>query len=121
MSASGAIEAQNTPRWSARASLRALGSVGLTVAALTFAACSNAGDVGLINDSAGTVTVEYGGDGPEEVPGGGGVVLLGVDECFDGPIVVTYEGGHSVDLSGPICPGQELRIEAESAEVVAAS
>ena len=49
------------------------------------------------------------------------MVLLGVDECFDGPIVVTYEGGHSVDLSGPICPGQELRIEAESAEVVAAS
>ncbi|MBX9243478.1 hypothetical protein ICW40_01495 [Actinotalea ferrariae] len=48
----------------------------------------------------------------------GGVVLHDVTDCYEGPIVVTYAEGRTVELDGPICPGQRLVIGNTTAQLL---
>lgn len=90
---------------------RAVGVGGaIAVCALVLAGCSADDQVSLVNDSAEVVTVELGPEGESEVPAEGGIVLHEFGECVDGPVVVAYASGSAVELDGPVCPGDELRI-----------
>jgi hypothetical protein len=102
---------------STRARSRRVRAVGVVVLGLTIAACSDSENIGLINDSDEVVTVEFASGESEELPAGGGAFILDVGECFDGQILVSYESGSAIDVPGPICPGEELRITAADAEI----
>ncbi|GAA4424985.1 hypothetical protein GCM10023169_22200 [Georgenia halophila] len=73
----------------------------------------------MLNTAEGGVDVQLGDDEVNDVTADGGALLY-TNECFDGPIVVTYAGGRTVKLAVPICPGQELVVTDEGVELVEA-
>lgn len=89
-------------------------------AALIFGVLASAGcgdgQIELTNNTQADVGVQLGSGYVDEVLGDGGTVIY-TDECYDGPIVVTFADERSVDLEGPICPGQELLIGDETAKL----
>ncbi|WP_155990663.1 hypothetical protein [Paraoerskovia marina] len=87
----------------------------VAICAMALAGCSADGQVSLVNDSAEVVTVELGSEPGREIPSDGAVTLLEFGECVDGPVVVTYASGSEVEVDGPVCPGDELRVTATAA------
>ncbi len=93
----------------------------LTVGALAFAGCAEDGQVHIANNAEATVDVWLSDDDAEEdIPADGGVLIF-TNECFDGPLVVMYADGRTLELAGPICPGQELIVGNEAAVLREAS
>lgn len=75
-------------------------------ALVVVAACSDAGDLSMINDDADPVTVRT-GDEVVEVDGSGGAVLLDYG-CTPGDVTVELPTGRAVVLDGPVCPDEEI-------------
>jgi hypothetical protein len=89
----------------------------VAVGVLAVGGCGEEGQVSIRNDAESDVDVRLSDtDVEEDVPGFGGVVIY-TDECFAGPIVVTYPGGRTAEVAQSICPGQELVIRDEGAEL----
>lgn len=71
-------------------------------------ACSDAGDLSILNEGAVDVVVSVDGD-ETAVDAGGGVVLLD-NGCTDGDVTVTFPSGDVTVVPGPVCPDQEIVI-----------
>lgn len=81
------------------------------LALLTTGACSDAGDLEIINDGSEDVVVRLSDRGvdPVEVTAGGGVAVLDYG-CTPGDVTVEFPSAAPVVLPGPVCPDQEIRI-----------
>lgn len=90
------------------------------VAVFGTAGCAAEKNIDVVNGSGEAVTVQLGEEDLGEVTADGGVVLLGTTECYR-RIVVTYAAGNTVELDGPICPGQTLTIDATTARITEAT
>lgn len=101
-------------RWDVRAGRAVLGA-GL----LLLAGCVGAEHepITVTNRAAGPVTVQLGTEELRDVTQDGGAVLLEPPGCYDGPIIVTYSDGRTTELAQAICPGQELWVRDDGAEV----
>jgi len=91
---------------------------GAVVVALTgtvLTACAGREAIMFINNSADDVTVQYGQESLK-VEGYGGLGWH-ADECVTGPIVVTYLDARSTTIDGNVCPGSELVITADTAQI----
>lgn len=84
----------------------ALNVVACAVLAVGLTACSEAGDLSIVNDGPGVVTVST-GDEDVTVDPDGGAVLLDYG-CTPGDVTVAFDTGEETVLSGPICPEQEI-------------
>ncbi|WP_454048712.1 hypothetical protein [Cellulomonas sp. Marseille-Q8402] len=93
-----------------RSGRRAVAWATGALAVLVLAGCAPDGDVTVTNESGQDVTVLLGDEDLGVVGADGGVVLLSVTACYDGPLVVTYADGRAVDLDETVCPGQELLV-----------
>ncbi|MCI2239218.1 hypothetical protein MO973_10570 [Paenibacillus sp. TRM 82003] len=80
------------------------------------AGCSGSGQIAYSNDASTTVTVQLAEEDLGDVTSGGGGVIH-TDDCLDGPVHVTCEGGGVIELAGPVCPGQQLLIRDETARL----
>ncbi len=89
--------------------------------ALCATGCAGGGDVAVSNTGDASVTVRLGDQDVGEVTADGGVVLLDVTDCYEGPIVVTYAEGRTVALDGPICPGQRLVVGSTTVRLLEAT
>lgn len=82
--------------------------IGATViVALT--ACSDAGDLSVINNGPSDITVDM-GDEQVAVEADGGAVLLDYG-CTPGDVTITFATGSETVLSGPVCPEQEIVVD----------
>ena len=79
------------------------------------AACSDPGDLSIVNEGPDDVVVSV-DDEESEVDAGGGVVILD-NGCSDGDVTVTFPSGEVVVVPGPVCPDQEIVIGDGRAEV----
>lgn len=79
--------------------------VGATVA-LALTACSDAGDLSVVNNGPADVTVDT-GDEEVVVEADGGAVLLDYG-CTPGEVTITFASGSETVLPGPICPEEEI-------------
>lgn len=86
-----------------RAALHGLTGVVLAVG---LTACSDAGDLSIVNNGPDAVTVAT-GDEDVTVDADGGTVLLDYG-CTPGDVTVTFPTGATTVLPGPICPDQEI-------------
>lgn len=98
---------------------RGMVAVGV-VTLLGAVGCAAEQNIDVVNVSGVAVTVQFGEEDLGEVTPDGGVVLLGTTECYDGPVVVTYASGGTVELEGPICPGQTLEVLDATARIAEA-
>ena len=94
---------------------RALSGLAVGAIALTLAACGDAGDLSITNQSPTDVTVDL-GDERAEVSADGGVVVLDYG-CTPGDVTVTFPSGRSVVVPGPVCPDQEIVIRDGTVDV----
>lgn len=101
----------------ARARGRVTVALGI-LTALCASGCGGGENISVGNTGDASVTVQLGADDVGEVTAGGGVVLLDVTDCYEGLIVVTYADGRTVELDGPICPGQRLVIGNTTAQIL---
>lgn len=93
---------------------------------LGLAGCATGtGSIDLTNDTEDEVTVRFrdeharadlGADGVVDLPETGGVSIPS-GRCYDGPLLVTYADGRTLEVPGPVCPGQELVVRDEVAEL----
>ncbi|NTW41270.1 MAG: hypothetical protein HGA44_15590 [Cellulomonadaceae bacterium] len=83
--------------------------------AITLAACSDAGDLSVVNESDFEATILT-GDEEATVSPWGGVVLLDYG-CTPGDVTVEFPSGSTVVLPGPVCPDQEIVVGNGTAEV----
>lgn len=90
----------------------------MALLAFATAGCAAGEDIEVVNGADAAVMVSLGDEHLGRIGSGGGVVLLDADGCYGGPIVVAYEGGTTVELEGPICPGQTLAVERATARIV---
>lgn len=79
--------------------------VGATVA-MALAACSDSGDLSVVNNGPGDITVDT-GDEEVVVEADGGTVLLDYG-CTPGDVTITFATGSETVLPGPICPEEEI-------------
>ncbi|GAA3810707.1 hypothetical protein [Cellulomonas soli] len=107
-----------------RARLAVIGvlSVALTVVvpvalvlgvAFTLAACSDEGDLSVVNESDYEVTILT-GDEEATVSASGGVVLLDYG-CTPGDVTIELSSGSTVILPGPVCPDHEIVVDRDGA------
>ena len=83
----------------------------------TLAACADAGDLSIVNNSSTDVTVRAGGDEADEtVSAWGGVVFLDYG-CTPGDVTVEFPSGRSVVVPGPVCPDQTIVIDDGTVEL----
>lgn len=99
--------------WKLRRVMIAVGVVTL----LGAVGCAAEQNIDVVNASGVAVTVQFGEEDLGEVTPDGGVVLLGATRCYQGPIVVTYAPGSTIELEGPICPGQTLTVSGTTARI----
>lgn len=92
--------------------------LGSFVVGMAVSGCGGSKTITVENDGGTVVTVSFAEEDLGQVEPDGGAVV-NTDECLEGPIVVTYESGRVVELADSACPGQRLRINDESAELVA--
>ena len=90
---------------------------GSVLVGMTVAGCGVGKAVTIANDAGTVVTVRSADEDFGEVAANGGAVVY-ADDCLEGPIVVTFEGGRVIELDESACPGQQLRIGDGTAEVV---
>jgi hypothetical protein len=81
----------------------------------TLAACADAGDLSIVNNSSTDVTVRT-GDEEDTVTAGGGVVFLDYG-CTPGEVTVEFPSGRSVVVPGPVCPDQTIVIDDGTVEL----
>lgn len=93
-----------------------LAAGALFVAATMLTGCGNAGDLTFTNESDVDVLVLIGDEPDITVSGSGGAVLLDYG-CTPGDVTVEFPSGTKIVLTGPVCPGQEVVIGDETAEV----
>lgn len=95
---------------------RAVTVAGVVLAVLTVAGCDDGEDIGVWNTGSVTVDVRLGDEDVREVTPDGGAVLLEPAGCY-APVVVAWDGGRTVELDGPICPGQTLAVDDGTARI----
>lgn len=78
------------------------------ILAVTLTACSYPGDLSIVNEGPGEVTVLT-GDEEVVVDAGGGTVLLDYG-CTPGDVTVEFGADPEVVLPGPVCPEQQIVI-----------
>ncbi|WP_420111910.1 hypothetical protein [Pseudactinotalea sp.] len=88
----------------------------LLMATPCLVSCSNTGDLSISNVSGEAVTVDL-GDEQVDVTADGGVVLLGYG-CTPGDISVERPSGKTDDVAGPVCPDQQISIDADGVRLV---
>lgn len=81
--------------------------------AFTLKACSEAGDLSVVNESDSEVTILT-GDEEATVSASGGVVFLDYG-CTPGDVTVELSSGRQVILPGPVCPDQEIVVDRDGA------
>ena len=72
----------------------------------------------IMNTGASAVTVQSSDEDLGTIEANGGA-LVDTDDCYQGPIVVTYKGGPADEVSESLCPGQRLLIDDQDAKIVA--
>ena len=90
--------------------------VGLALVVMVASGCGGGGQIEIQNMGAGAVSVQSSGDDSETIEANGGMVAY-TDECYEGPLVMTFEGGRVVELSESLCPGQRLLINDQDAKI----
>ncbi|WP_159798301.1 hypothetical protein [Puerhibacterium puerhi] len=99
-------------------------ATGALLGALALAGCAETGHVDIWNGSEDDVTVRFGAEETradlgrlEDITADGGVSIT-TRACYDGPFVVEHPDGRTVEVPGPLCPGQTLLVHDATAEVV---
>lgn len=92
--------------------------VGLAFVVIVASGCGGGESISIENTGRSAVTVQSSGDDPGTVDANGGMSVF-TDECYEGPLVVTFEGGRVVELSESLCPGQRLVISDNDAKILA--
>lgn len=94
--------------------------VGIGVLVLT--GCVPGQDIDVTNAAEDDVRVQLAaGDVPERVSADGGMSVLDVTTCYDGPVRVTYADGRRVGLDASVCPGDLVAVSERGAKVVRAA
>lgn len=90
--------------------------LGLALICTVAAGCGGGGQIEIRNTGASAVSVQSANVVSETIEANGGMVAY-TDDCYEGPLVVTFEGGRVVELSESLCPGQRLLINGEDAKI----
>lgn len=90
-------------------------AVPAAVLLASVAACGDAGDLSVVNESTAEVVVST-QDETFDVSSDGGTVLLDYG-CTPGDVSVKYPDGRTVVLEGPICPDEEIVVRDDDVEV----
>lgn len=87
--------------------------------AVSLAACSYAGDLNIVNNGPGEVTVMT-GDEETTVDAEGAVAILDYG-CTPGDVTIEFASGPEVVLPGPVCPEEKIVVGDGTAEIQPAS
>lgn len=79
------------------------------VLAVSMVACSDPGDLGIVNEGPYAVTVVT-GDHEVTVDSDGGAEILNYG-CTPGDVTVEFHSGSDAVLPGPVCPEQRIVVE----------
>lgn len=91
---------------SARAARLAVRSLVVTALAVSLPACSNAGDLQIVNEGPGGFTVMTGDEEVVfETEDGSAILDYG---CTPGDVTIRFAAGHEVVLAGPVCPDTQI-------------
>ena len=90
--------------------------VGLAFIVIVASGCGGGEQIEIENTGPSAVSVQSSGDVSDTIEANGGMVAY-TDECYEGPLVVTFEGGRLVELSESLCPGQRLVISDKDAKI----